>query len=233
MVISKEDALDRHFLIARRLRNTDRRGVLFEAIRALVCFYGTLDFLSSIGCHVSPEAFTIIRWITLLVFGGFVADRRSSPGWIFLAMFAGAEFGHDWPGAAVWLQIFGTIFLRLIKVIIAPLLFSTLVVGIAKHSDLKKLGKMSIKTLTYFEIVSTVALLIGFAAINVTRAGVGIHLPVRTIQEGVNAPVDTASDLIVKLVNLSKRIRNLLHITKVYSLFDVKDDEAAAVASFR
>jgi len=69
------------------------------------------------------------------------------------------------PSVAVNLQLLGTIFLRLIKVIIAPLLFGVLVVGIAGHSDLKKVGRLGLKSLIYFEIVSTIAMLIGYAAI--------------------------------------------------------------------
>ena len=66
------------------------------------------------------------------------------------------------------------IFLRLIKTIIAPLIFSTLVVGIAGHADLKQVGRMGIKALVYFEAVTTLALFIGLGAINLTKAGVGV-----------------------------------------------------------
>jgi proton glutamate symport protein len=167
---------------------------------ALFFFYGTLGLCSSFGwIHVSPGLFRIIRWLVLLVLAGSAAERRSATAWIFIAMFAGAEFGHDWPGAAISLQILGTIFLRLIKVIIAPLLFATLVVGIATQSDLKKLGKMSIQALTYFEIVSTLAFLIGFAAINLTSVGVGVRLPAPAVQESFNTSTHSASDLIVNI----------------------------------
>ena len=92
-------------------------------------------------------------------------------------MFAGAEFGHDLPMVAKQLQVLSEIFLRLIKTIIAPLLFSTLVVGIAGHADLKQIGRMGWKSLLYFEIVSTIALFIGLLAINIGKAGVGVVLP--------------------------------------------------------
>src|SRR5208282_6367265 len=69
----------------------------------------------------------------------------------------------------------GAFFLRLIKVIIAPLLFGTLVVGIAWHADLKKVGRLGVKSLVYFEIVSVITLVIGFAAINISKAGEGVH----------------------------------------------------------
>ena len=92
-------------------------------------------------------------------------------------MVAGAEFGYDVPEVAKKLQVLSEIFLRLIKTIIAPLLFSTLVVGIAGHADIKQIGRMGWKSLLYFEIVSTLALFIGLLAINISKAGVGVVLP--------------------------------------------------------
>ncbi len=103
--------------------------------------------------------------------------RKSLTTWILVSMVIGAEIGHDLPAFAVNLQILSKIFLRLIKTIIAPLLFATLVVGIAGHSNLKQVGRMGWKSILYFEIVSTMALFIGLIAINVSKAGVGITLP--------------------------------------------------------
>jgi proton glutamate symport protein len=92
-------------------------------------------------------------------------------------MVAGAEFGYDVPSVAKKLQVFSDIFLRMIKTIIAPLLFSTLVVGIAGHADIKQIGRMGWKSLLYFEIISSFALFIGLLAINISKAGVGVVLP--------------------------------------------------------
>jgi Na+/H+-dicarboxylate symporter len=92
-------------------------------------------------------------------------------------MLAGAAIGHDWPAVAVNLRVLSQIFLRLIKTIIAPLLFATLVSGIASHADLKKVGRMGVKALVFFEVVTTLALVIGLAAINLSKAGVGATLP--------------------------------------------------------
>src|SRR5213079_1338928 len=97
--------------------------------------------------------------------------------WILVSMMVGAEIGNDWPNVAVNLRVLSLIFLRLIKTIIAPLLFSTLVVGISSHSDLKQVGRMGIKALIYFEIVTTIALFIGLAAINISKAGAGVDVP--------------------------------------------------------
>src|SRR5580692_3240062 len=119
----------------------------------------------------------ILRWVAIALLAGYAGVRRSLTAWILVGLAAGAELGHDWPSAAEKVQFLGTIFLRLIKVIIAPLLFGTLVVGIAGHADLKKVGRLGIKSLVYFEIVSVITLVIGFAAINISKAGEGVHLP--------------------------------------------------------
>jgi Na+/H+-dicarboxylate symporter len=97
-------------------------------------------------------------------------------------MLAGAAIGHDWPGIAINLRVISLIFLRLIKTIIAPLLFSTLVSGIAVHSDLKKIGRMGVKAIVYFEIVTTLALIIGLAAINISKAGVGAPVSTQPVE---------------------------------------------------
>ena len=75
------------------------------------------------------------------------------------------------------LQVLSAIFLRLVKTIVAPLIFGTLVVGIAGHSNLKQVGRMGVKALLYFELVTTLALFIGLGAINLTQAGVGVPQP--------------------------------------------------------
>ena len=115
------------------------------------------------------------RWVTLAGLIGYALARRSLTTWILVGMAVGAEVGHDFPAFAVKLQVVSLIFLRLIKTIIAPLLFGTLVVGIAGHADLKKVGRMGLKALIYFEVVTTVALFIGLGAINLSKAGVGVQ----------------------------------------------------------
>src|SRR5271169_2191735 len=136
------------------------------------------SLLESSGLVPMPTVVPVIlRWVAIALIAAHATLRRSLTGWIFVGLLAGAELGHDWPTVAVKLQLLGTIFLRLIKVIIAPLLFGTLVVGIAGHADLKKVGRLALKSLVYFEVVSTVALLIGWAAISLSGAGYGVSLP--------------------------------------------------------
>jgi proton glutamate symport protein len=141
----------------------------------------------------------ILRWVAILLIAAYATSRRSLTGWIFVGLLAGAELGHDWPSVAIKLQLLGTIFLRLIKVIIAPLLFGTLVVGIAGHADLRKVGRLAVKSLVYFEVVSTVAMLIGFAAINLSRAGYGVTLPAATPGETISVVPHTATQIIIDI----------------------------------
>jgi proton glutamate symport protein len=126
---------------------------------------------------IAPAVLLISRWILLIFILYFTWKRRSLTAWILFSMLIGAEFGHDVPSVAVHLNVVSKIFLRLIKTIIAPLLFGTLVVGIAGHSNLKQVGRMGWKSILYFEIVSTIALFIGLLAINLSRAGVGVEIP--------------------------------------------------------
>lgn len=157
---------------------------------------------------ISAGVFDGVRWLAITLLVGYAFARRSLTAWILVGLVAGAELGHDAPALAMKFQVLGTIFLRLVKVIIAPLLFGTLVVGIAGHADIKKVGRMGIKAIVYFEIVSTVAIFIGLAAINISRAGVGIQMPA-SASENVPAVVPhSASDLILNVFpeNIAKSV---------------------------
>jgi len=114
--------------------------------------------------------------------------RPSLTTWILVSIVAGGVFGYLFPNAATELRVLSTIFIRLIRTIVAPLLFATLVVGIASHGDLKQVGRMGVKALVYFEVVTTLALFIGWAAISISRAGVGITLPPPPPGEQAAAP---------------------------------------------
>ena len=112
-------------------------------------------------------------------------------------MLVGAEIGHDFPAVGVGMRLLSQIFIRMIKTIIAPLLFATLVVGIAGHPNLRHVGRMGVKALVYFEVVTTLALLIGLAAINLTRAGVGVQAPPELHPAGVTGVKQTLSDVLL------------------------------------
>jgi proton glutamate symport protein len=134
-------------------------------------------FLVGALLPISPGLSALVRWLglALIALGGF---RKSTlTYWIFFAMLAGGEIGFDWPHVAEHLRILSDIFLRLITVIVAPLILGTLITGIAGHGDSKGVGRIGLKSLIYFEIVTTIAILIGLAAINFSRAGVGVIAP--------------------------------------------------------
>ena len=102
--------------------------------------------------------------------------KLSLTQWIFVGMGIGLLVGWLAPEFAVNLRPFSTVFLRLIKSIVAPLIFATLVVGIAGHGDLKQVGRMGVKAIVYFEVVTTIALVIGLVVVNVIKPGVGTTL---------------------------------------------------------
>ncbi len=98
--------------------------------------------------------------------------------YIFLALILGVLFGWLCPQYAVKMQPLGDMFLRMVKMIIAPLIFATLTVGIAGHGDVKNLGKIGLKTIIYFEIATTIALVIGLLMANILKPGVGFNINV-------------------------------------------------------
>ena len=100
----------------------------------------------------------------------------SLTSWIFLGMAAGIALGAAAPAMAIHLGIVSNIFLRLIKSIIAPLLFGTLVYGIAGTGSIKRMGRIGLKAIVYFELVTTVALFLGLVAVNLFRPGDGMKL---------------------------------------------------------
>jgi proton glutamate symport protein len=105
--------------------------------------------------------------------------RISLTQWILIAMLLGTLVGWAFPESAQQLRPLSQIFLRMIKSLIAPLIFATLVVGIAGHGDdMKRVGRLALKAIVYFEIVTTLALFIGLAAVNLTKPGVGVGLDV-------------------------------------------------------
>lgn len=142
-------------------------------------------------CHflelfkLSEPLMMMIRWLAMIGIVIYAFRKKSLTTWILISMILGVEFGHDFPGIAIQLNLFSKIFLRMVKTIIAPLLFATLVVGIAGHSNLKQVGRMGWKSIVYFEIVSTIALFIGLLAINLSKAGMGVTIPADFAQQNV------------------------------------------------
>jgi proton glutamate symport protein len=177
--------------------------ILALTIAAILTMVSYLNILS-----ISGELLMAVRWIAI---GGLIAlaiQKRSLTTWILISMVIGAEIGNDFPEFAINLRVLSQIFLKLIKTIIAPLLFGTLVVGIAGHSDLKQVGRMGWKSLLYFEIVTTIALFVGLAAINISRAGEGITLSTASGEELPQVPKQSTTDIILHIFpeNIAKSI---------------------------
>ena len=106
---------------------------------------------------------------------------RSLYAQVLVAVIAGALIGHAWPETGVALKPLGDGFIRLIKMLIGPIVFCTVVLGISGMEDLKKVGRTGGLALLYFEIVSTIALVIGLAVVNVVRPGAGMHVDPATL----------------------------------------------------
>ncbi len=160
-----------------------RKHAVAAAGLALYCA-GLLAALSHSTGHVSMP----LRLAGLLLLAWTALRRRSLTVWIFWAMIAGGEFGADAPAVAVSLRVFSDIFLRLIKTIVAPLILGTLITGIAAHGQMRSLGRMGLKALVYFEALTTIAMLIGLAAINITHAGVGLDVPQQHVAANLPLP---------------------------------------------
>lgn len=138
-----------------------------------------LFFVESMVPKMDPIGFRLVRY-GLMAFLCLISFKRKKLSlWIFSSMIIGVEVGMDFPAFALEMERFGKIFLRLIKSLVAPLIFGTLVVGIAGHSNLKQVGRIGLKSILYFEIVTTIALFIGLLAINVSQAGVGVKVEAR------------------------------------------------------
>jgi aerobic C4-dicarboxylate transport protein len=116
------------------------------------------------------------------------AETVRTPWWrllyvqVLLAVAAGIVLGWLWPEAGKTLKPLGDGFIKLIKMMIAPVIFCTVVHGVASMGDLKKLGRVGGKTLLYFEVVSTLALLIGLAVVNVLQPGAGFDVDVAELR---------------------------------------------------
>jgi proton glutamate symport protein len=102
--------------------------------------------------------------------------RISLTAWIFIGMAAGVALGVIAPETAKQLGPISNVFMRLIRSIIAPLLFGTLVVGIAGGGDMKQMGRIGLKAIVYFEIVTTFALFLGLGTVNLVRPGEGVPI---------------------------------------------------------
>jgi proton glutamate symport protein len=128
--------------------------------------------------------------------------RISLTKWILIFMVAGALIGWLNPDLGTSLKPLSTIFLRMIKSIVVPIIFGSLVIGIAGHGDdMKRVGRLAFKSIIYFEIVTTIALFIGLAAVNLTKPGVGVKL---------SASAETGQELAQKTTTFSGILEHIV-----------------------
>lgn len=189
-------------------RRTFYRQNLWGSAAAILAALAVILALVS-RTHALPSALPLAsRWAVVASLFIYACLRRSLMTWILASMVIGGMVGYDFPHQAVALQVITQIFLRLIKAIVAPLIFSTLVVGIAGHADLKQVGRMGIKCLLYFEVITTLALVIGLAAINISKAGVGVRPPSDQVAAPAVPQKQSASDLILHIFpeNIAKSV---------------------------
>jgi proton glutamate symport protein len=180
--------------------------VAFMFLAGLTAVLLAVGYYTYLGIHAG---LLLSLWrAATIAFIGYACLRRSLTSWIVVGMLVGMEIGHDWPHAAVSLQILSSIFLQLIKTIVAPLIFATLVVGIAGHANLKQVGRMGIKALVYFEVITTLALFIGLAAINISQAGTGVPPTANTPTAVAPARQEKAADIILRVFpeNIAKSV---------------------------
>ncbi len=213
-------------------------------IFALIAFFAAAGVFLA-GRHglapAAPSLLLALRWAGMAALVAYALLRRSLTAWILVSMALGAEIGHDFPALAFRLRLLSQIFLQMIRVIIAPLLFATLVSGIAGHANLKKVGRMGIKAIVYFELVTTVALFLGLAAINLSKAGVGAKLAAPAGAESLQPARPSAAGVILHVFpeNIAKSVADnqVLQIVVFSMIFGValamvKEDKRRPMLAF-
>jgi proton glutamate symport protein len=155
------------------------RGPLLNRSEFLLWIAAAILWLCGVGTGAlgHPASGAIIRWVAIAAFASLTLRKPTLLTSTMLAMFAGVEIGLDAPHLAVELRFLGDLFLRLVRMIVAPLLFATITTGIAGHSRLRSVGRVAVKSLILFEVITTLGLLMGAVAINLSGAGWGVTLP--------------------------------------------------------
>lgn len=177
----------------------------------------------------------VTRWLAVAALLGYTWKRGGLTAWIFFAMLFGVLLGYDlnpYLSAAPpetrdnvlgWLKLPGDIFIRLVKTIIAPLVFATLVVGIAGHSNLGQVGRIGAKSLGYFVVVTLVALVVGLLAANIFEPGVGVPKPAGLVEVGTVSQPKTTREVLLDAIptNIAKSIfeGNVLQVVVFSILF--------------
>jgi proton glutamate symport protein len=172
----------------------------------LAAGFGALVFAAGMALgltHALPRADAnlaqALRLCGLLLSVPFAVRRRSLLVWTFVAMIAGAELGADLPAWATQTRFLADIFLRLVRMIVAPLIFGGIVTGIAGHGELRGVGRVAVKAIVFFEVVTTIGLVLGAVAINFTQAGAGVVLPAVLQTAAPGAQAETWQQILVNI----------------------------------
>ncbi len=167
--------------------------------------------LPEFGIQIDSQILIFSRWAALaaLCYYGWKAGSLNT--WILLSMFIGFEVGLDMGKAAKDFDVLSSIFIRVIKTVVGPLLFSTLVIAIAGQENAKQMGRIAVKAFAYFLTATSIALVVGLLAINYTKAGMGIQ-PERSDREQVSI------DSIMATVYTKKNELELRYNDKVVSM---------------
>lgn len=178
-------------------------------VLAVLFVVGLLHVMNAyLGIQINSIVLSISHLLLCLSFIYYAILKKNLTTWILISMVIGALIGHEFPVIGQNMRVLSQVFLKMIKTIIAPILFSTLVVGIAGHSNLKQVGRMGWKSILYFEIVTTFALFIGLFAINISKAGVGIKMPPDVHETLPDVQQQTWQDIILHVFpeNIAKSI---------------------------
>jgi proton glutamate symport protein len=191
---------------------------------------GALYYFQSALPGINPLVFQIIRFALMGYLLVICFMRKKLSLWIFAAMLLGVEVGLDMPYVAPYAEKCSKIFLKMVKTLVGPLLFATLVVGIAGHGNIKQVGRIGLKSIIYFEIVTTFALFLGLLAINVSQAGKGVDSTMITesykdkaadYMEAANAPKDHVLDIFPESIAKSMAENSVLQIVVFSVIFAI------------
>lgn len=165
--------------------------------------------------NIPAQMMFAMRWIVALILLVYASSKKSLTTWILVSMIMGVFIGIDFPNIATALHPLSKGFIKLVKTIVGPILFGTLVFGIAGHSDLKQVGRMAWKSMLYFFCATSCAIFIGLAVINITHAGIGVDLSQMPKQELPSTKVvDT------DLQNLPENVHGVYKFSHfIYELF--------------
>ncbi len=156
---------------------------------AIITLFYEFDILG-----VSPTVMMGVRWITAAVLVINAIARKNLTTWILTCLVLGVFVGLDFPDLAIAMHPLSQGFIKLVKTIVGPILFATLVFGIAGHSDLKSVGRMAWKSMLYFFSATTCAIFIGLVVINLTKAGIGVDIDHMPHEELPQTSIMTSSD---------------------------------------